>query len=95
MLVRALIALVPTGMLFLGSAVLFFRQKTVYSLLQIVGAGCLVLVVLTHVAEALNLLPWMQWGLRASPGHYLDLAAATFGVVLFPLGYLLTAIGLK
>jgi hypothetical protein len=47
--------------LFSGSVVLFFREKTVSSLLQLFGAGCLVLVVLTHVFESLHLFPWMHW----------------------------------
>jgi hypothetical protein len=29
-------------------------------------------VVLTHVAEKLDLFPVMGWGLPDSPGHYLD-----------------------
>ena len=39
------------------------------------GFGCLAVVVLTHVAEKLNLLP-------DSPGHYLDLISAVLGTVL-------------
>lgn len=46
-LLRALVALVLAGMLFAGSVVLFSRWKTVCSLLELLGAGCLVLVVLT------------------------------------------------
>ena len=60
-------------------------------MLQLVGAGCLMLVVLTHVAEALHLFPWMQWGMEHSVGHYLDLFSAIFGLTLFPIGYLLHA----
>ena len=36
------------------------------------GFGCLAVVVLTHIAEKLNLFPVMGWGLPDSPGHYLD-----------------------
>jgi len=61
-LFKALVALVPTCLLFSGSVVLFVRRKTVWSLLQLLGAGCLVAVVLTHVCEALQLVPWMHWG---------------------------------
>src|SRR6266567_7914058 len=64
-LLKGLVALVPACMLFSGSVVLFFRGKTVCSLLQLLGAGCLVLVVLTHICEALHLFPWMHWGARA------------------------------
>jgi zinc transporter ZupT len=51
----ALLALVPVCMLFAGSAALFFSAKTVASFLQLFGAGCLVIVVLTHLSEALRL----------------------------------------
>src|SRR6266480_7663087 len=95
MLCRALVAMVPAAMLLSGSVVLFFRGKTVCSSLQLLGAGCLVVVVLTHVSEALHLLPWMRWGVEHSPGHYLDLWSAILGFTLFPVGYLLDALNLK
>ncbi len=91
-LLKALVALVPACMLFSGSAVLFLREKAVYSFLQLLGAGCLMVVVLTHVSEALHLFPWMQWGLEHSVGHYLDLSGAVLGLTLFPTGYLLYAL---
>jgi len=37
-------------------------------------APCLAVVVLTHVAEALHLFPWMHWGQEHSVGHYLGSA---------------------
>ena len=79
-------------MLLLGSAVLFLRGKTVGSLLQLLGAGCLVVVILTHLCEALRLFPWMQWGSETSVGHYLDLGSPALGLTLFPIGYLLYAL---
>jgi hypothetical protein len=88
-LVTALLALAPVCILFFGSAVMFFREKGVPSLLQIFGAGCLVVVVLAHLCEALHLFPWMHWGDEHSIGHYLDFGSATLGLTLFPLGYLL------
>ncbi len=91
-LLKALIALLPAGMLFSGSAVLFFRGKTGRSFLQLLGAGCLMLVVLTHVSEALHLFPGMHWGAAHSIGHYLDFWSAVIGLALFPLGYLLHAL---
>jgi hypothetical protein len=91
-LLKALVALVPACMLFSGSIVLFFRGKTACSFLQLLGAGCLVVVVLTHISEALHLLPWMHWGLEHSAGHYLDLSSAVLGLTLFPTGYLLHTI---
>ena len=46
------------------------------------------IVVLTHVCEALQLFPSMGWGLPNSLGHYFDVAGAVLGVTLFPIGYL-------
>jgi hypothetical protein len=91
-LLKALVALVPVFMLFFGSVVLFFREQSVCSFLQLLGAGCLVVVILTHVFEALHLFPWMHWGLEHSIGHYLDFWSAVLGLTLFPTGYLLNAL---
>jgi hypothetical protein len=46
------------------------------------GGVCLLVVVLTHVAERWNLSPGMGWGRADSPGHYLDLFSAIIGVAL-------------
>ena len=91
-LLKALVTLVPASMLFSGSAVLFVSGKTVCSFLQLLGAGCFIVVVLTHVCEALHLFPWMHWGIEHGAGHYLDLWSAVLGLTLFPLGYLLHAL---
>jgi hypothetical protein len=91
-LLKALVALVPACMLFSSSVVLFFRGKTVSSFLQLLGAGCLVVVVLTHVSESLHLFPWMRWGLEQSVGHYPDFWSAVLGLTFFPVGYLLYAL---
>ena len=91
-LLGALVALLPASMLFLGSLVLFVRRKAVCSALQVIGAGCLTVVVLTHVAEALHLFPRMGWGLSDSAGHYLNLVGAILGLLLFPIGYLGSAL---
>jgi len=85
---KALVALVPTLVLFSGSAVLLSRTRTMAALLQLLGAACLVAVVLTHLCEAFDLFPWMGWGLPNSVGHYLDLGSAVLGFTLFPIGYL-------
>jgi hypothetical protein len=66
----ALLALVPACILFAGSAVLFSSTKTVASFLQLFGAGCLVIVALTHLSEALHLFASMNWGRPRSIGHY-------------------------
>ena len=89
---KALVALVPMCMLFSGSVVLFSREKTLWPSLQLLGAGCLVVVALTHVSEELHLFPWMHWGLEDSFGHYLDLSSAVLGLTLFPIGYLFQAL---
>jgi len=91
-LLKALLALVPTGLLFSGSVVLISRGKTVWSFLQLIGAACLVIVALTHLFEALDMFPWMHWGVEDSLGHYLDLSSAVLGLALFPTGYLLHAL---
>ena len=91
-LLKALVALVPVSMLFAGSVFLFFRRKTSYVVLQLFGAGCLLVVVLALVFEALHVFPWMNWGLKHGAGHYLDLSSAILGLALFPAGYLLHAL---
>jgi hypothetical protein len=50
--------------------------------LVLAGFSCLLVMVLTHVAESLQLFPGMGWGLPNSPGHYLDLFSAVGGVAL-------------
>src|SRR5216684_6286128 len=92
-LFKALVALVPVFMLFSGSLVWFRRRKTSCSFLQLLGAACLVMVVLSHVCEALHLFPWMHWGMEHSIGHYLDMWSAVLGLTLFPIGYLFHALG--
>src|SRR5260221_11228397 len=77
------------GALFVGSFVSFARERTVWRSVQLFGSFCLVVVVLTHVAEAFHLLPGMGWGLPNTPGHYLDLCSAIIGLILLPLGYVL------
>ena len=91
-LIKALVALVPVSMLLSGSLILFARRKTVGSCLQLLGGVGLAIVVLTHVAEALGLFPWMRWGFKDSPGHYLDLLSAVLGLTLFPTGYFIHAL---
>lgn len=56
------------------------------------GWGCVVVVVLTHLFEALQVLPWMRWGEQHSVGHYVDLSSAILALTLFPIGYWLQAL---
>ena len=87
-LVKALVLLVPAGLLFSYSLALS-KRRVPWSALQSLGATCLVIVVLTHVCEAISLFPWMHWGAEHSVGHYLDLSGAVLGLTLFPTGYLI------
>src|SRR6266568_3670261 len=91
-LLVGLAVLVPTSLMFSGSLVLLCRGKTVSSFLQVIGAGCLMVVGLCHVCEALRLFPWMDWGLKHSVGHYLDFWSCALGLTLFPVGYLFHAL---
>ena len=88
---KAVVALVPAGVILCGSAILFFREKGSENLLQLLGASCFVLVVLAHLCEALQLFPSMLWGHPDSIGHRFDLLSAALGLTLFPMGYLLHA----
>jgi Ca2+/Na+ antiporter len=88
-LLKALVALMLMLVLFTWSVISFSRSKTIFSFLQLFGAGCLIMVVLTHIFEALHVFPFMQWGSPNSIGHYLDLASAILGLTLFPFGFLL------
>ncbi len=86
--VKALAASIPVCMLLVGAALTFAKAKTASAILQLLGAAFLTIVVLAHVAEAFDLLPWMGWGLADSAGHYVDLTSAIVGLTLFPIGYL-------
>jgi hypothetical protein len=72
-----------------GSAILFRNRRTAGRLLQLLGAGCFVVVALTHVFEAFRVFPSMEWGSPRSVGHYIDLGAAFLGLTLLPAGFLL------
>jgi hypothetical protein len=92
MWLKALIALVRATMLFSGSVILFCDKKTIPTLLQLLGAACLLVVVLTHGFEAFHMFPRMNWGRDKSIGHYLDFWSAVIGLSLFPAGYLLNSL---
>lgn len=94
-LLKSLVALVPACLLLSGSVVIFRRTKTVSTVMQLVGAGCVVAVVLAHICEALHLFPGMRWGLEHSTGHYVDLTCALVALMFFPTGYLLHALSPK
>lgn len=79
---KAVILAVPVALVLRFSIARFARAKTLSTLLQLLGAGCLIIVVLTHVAEVLHVLPSMGWGEPHSVGHYTDLASAVLGTTL-------------
>jgi hypothetical protein len=54
--------------------------------------ACLIIVVLTHVAEAFHIFTAMGWGLPNSAGHYLDLFSAILAATLLPLGFAADAV---
>jgi succinate dehydrogenase/fumarate reductase cytochrome b subunit len=86
-LVKPLLAIVPVFVLSFASGIRFRKERTLGSFLQLLGAACLVIVVLAHFCEALRLFPWMHWGNQHSAGHYLDLASAVLALTFFPLGW--------
>jgi hypothetical protein len=90
--VKLTIALVPVSMLLCGSVVLFRTRQSIWVSFQLIGSAFLVVVVLTHICEALSIFHWMHWGREDSIGHYLDLASAVLGLTLFPTGYCLYAL---
>ncbi len=85
-LVRALIALVLVSLLIAHSVASFLSNRTTLKLLQLIGAACLLVVVLAHLAEGAHLLQSMRWGARDSIGHDVDLAAAVLAVTLLAIG---------
>jgi hypothetical protein len=78
-------------MLLSGAVLIFLRDRTASSMLQILGAACLVLAVLLHVWEGLHFLLSMGWGEEGSIDHYIVLGGAMLGLMLFPIGYRLHA----
>jgi hypothetical protein len=73
---------------FVASAFAVARERTWWSLLQLLGACLLALVILAHVAEAFGLFPSMGWGRPGTIGHYIDLVSALGGSILLPTGYI-------
>jgi hypothetical protein len=87
-----MIPLIAIGALVCAAFVLsiaaLIEERTAWSLMQLLGACCLMIVVFTHVAEAFSLFPRMGWGLPDSAGHYIDLVSAIAGLTLLPIGFL-------
>jgi hypothetical protein len=85
-LVKALVAFLPAALLVAGSSRMLVRRTTAFSL-QLVGAGCLLVVVLTHICEALRLFPRIGWGEAHSIWSLPRLSSAILGFTLLPMGY--------
>lgn len=62
-------------------------DRTLPTLVELIGAVLLLAVVLTHFTEQLYLLPAMAGDFPTSPGHYIDLVSAIGGLTFFPAGY--------
>ena len=88
-LFKAIVALVLFSAVLAFSLTRYRRTRTLDAIVQVVGGACLVVVALTHVAEAVGAAPWMGWGEPHSACHYLDFSSAVLGVTLTPVGYAL------
>jgi len=78
------------ALVLLASAVALYQpRRTASTLLLLLGAGCFVIVTLTHVSESLQIYPMFGWGEPGSVGHYVDLVAAVLGAALGGLRLLL------
>jgi hypothetical protein len=91
-LLKALAISTPAVVVFTGALAVFSRERNFHALLQLAASVFLVVAVLTHFAEGLQLFPSMRWGADHSVGHYLDFWSAVLGLTLFPAGYLLQAL---
>jgi hypothetical protein len=84
---RVIVISIPVLIAFGASAIAFVKERTPIALVQLVGAGCLLVVIFTHISEAFDMFPSMGWGQPNTPGHYIDLASAITGVILLAVGY--------
>jgi len=71
---------------------MFFRRCSTATGLLLIGVACLIVAMLTHVAERLQVFTFMGWGQPDSAGHYLDLTSAILGCTLLAVGLLATAL---
>lgn len=89
MLLRIIVISIPVFIAFGASTTAFVKERTLIALVQLIGAICLVVVILAHIMEAFDLFPSMGWGHPKTIGHYIDLASVITGVTLLLIGYLL------
>jgi hypothetical protein len=78
---KAILALLVTTVLFSGAAVLYRRRRNTAAGLLALGIAFLIVVALTHLCEAVGLLPALEWGQPHSVGHYIDLGAALLAAI--------------
>jgi hypothetical protein len=83
---------IPVCAILFVSIIGFAKEKSVWRFVQLLGAVCLLMTVVVHIAEVFHLFPGMNWGRNNSAGHYLDLFSAILGLILLPLGYVLHAL---
>ena len=86
---KGFLALAAASLLFLGAAVFYRRHRTLDSLSLLGGTACFIVVALTHVFEAFEILQAARWGQPGSIGHYIDLGAAVLGLTLVCSGLVL------
>ena len=86
---KILILFVAAAVLLIRTASAVLHQPTASRVLQLCGSVALMIVVLTHIAEALNLFTFMGWGQPNSMGHYLDLWSLALGIVFLLVGHLM------
>ena len=91
-LLKALTGLILVGVLCASTTRAHWKKRTWSSAFQLAGACLLLVVVASHICEAIHLLPWMGWGATNSAGHYLDLVSAIAGLTLLSFGLLLRVI---
>ena len=91
-LLKALAGLILIGVLCASSTLTHRKKRSWSSAFQLAGGCFLLVVVASHICEALQLLAWMDWGAANSVGHYLDLVSAIAGVTLLSFGLFLRAV---
>ena len=91
-LLKASAGLILVGVLCASSTRVYRKKRTWSSAFQLAGACLLLVVVASHICEAIHLLPWMGWGATNSAGHYLDLVSAIAGPTLMSFGLLVRVI---
>jgi hypothetical protein len=86
---KILILFVAAAVLLIRTASFVLHQPSAARVLQLCVSVALMIVVLTHVAEALSLFTFMGWGRPNSMGHYLDLLSLALGIVFLLVGHLM------